>query len=244
VRTVCVIPARLASTRLPQKVLRPLVGKPLIQHTYEKAVAAGCFNRVLVACDDAIIAKAVEQFGGDAVLTSKDHESGTSRIAEAVENLGFDIIVNLQGDEPLANPESLRQLVDGMKASNAQIGTLAVRKNTDKADYQNPNVVKVVLDHEGFALYFSRAPLPYGRDQVPESFLKHLGIYAYRLAPLLEFRNLKHSPLENIEKLEQLRFLWNGYKIRVWITAHESIGVDTQADFDCVEAFLKQGVKK
>ena len=242
-RTVCVIPARLASTRLPQKILRPLVGKPLIQHTYEKAVAAKCFNRVLIACDDAAIANAAEKFGGEAVMTSKDHESGTSRIAEAVENLGFDIVVNLQGDEPLANPESLQQLVDGMKVSRAAVGTLAL-KNTDKTDYQNPNVVKVVLDHEGFALYFSRAPIPYGRDQAPKSFLKHLGIYAYRLEPLLAFRNLKHSPLENIEKLEQLRFLWNGYKIHVWITAHESIGVDTQADFDRVEALLKQGVKK
>lgn len=242
-RTVCVIPARLASTRLPQKILRPLAGKPLIQHTYEKAIAAKCFNRILIACDDAAIAKAAEKFGGEAIMTSKDHESGTSRIAEAVENLGFDIVVNLQGDEPLANPESLQQLVDGMKVSHAEIGTLAL-KNTDKTDYQNPNVVKVVLDHEGFALYFSRASIPYGRDQAPESFLKHLGIYAYRLEPLLAFRNLKHSPLENIEKLEQLRFLWNGYKIRVWITAHESIGVDTQADFDRVEALLKQGVKK
>ena len=242
-RTVCVIPARLASTRLPQKILRPLAGKPLIQHTYEKAIAAKCFNRVLIACDDAAIAKAAEKFGGEAVMTSKDHESGTSRIAEAVENLGFDIVVNLQGDEPLAHPESLQQLVDGMKVSRAGIGTLAL-KNTDKTDYQNPNVVKVVLDHEGFALYFSRASIPYGRDQAPESFLKHLGIYAYRLEPLLAFKNLKHSPLENIEKLEQLRFLWNGYKIRVWITAHESIGVDTQADFDRVEALLKQGVKK
>lgn len=239
-RTVCVIPARLGSTRLPQKVLRTLAGKPLIQHTFEKAVAAACFNRVLIACDDPAIVAVAEKFGGDAVLTSKEHESGTSRIAEAVEKLGFDLIVNLQADEPLVHPESLRHLAEGMKATHSDIGTLAV-KNTSKTDYQNPNVVKVVLDHEGYALYFSRASVPYGRDQAPESFQKHLGIYAYRHDILMQFKELKPSPLENIEKLEQLRFLWNGYRIRVWNTAHESIGVDTQADFDRVEELIKQG---
>ncbi|MBI4430555.1 MAG: 3-deoxy-manno-octulosonate cytidylyltransferase [Candidatus Omnitrophica bacterium] len=241
-RTACVIPARLDSVRLPRKVLLPLAGKPLIQHTFEKAVQAACFNRVIIACDDGAIVKAAEQFDGEAVLTSKHHESGTSRIAEAVEKLGFDLIVNLQADEPLVHPESLRQLVDGMKAGHAMVGTLAT-KNSVKTDYQSPNVVKVVLDHEGNALYFSRAPLPFGRDQAPDNFLKHLGIYAYRFDALMQFSRLKVSPLENIEKLEQLRFLWNGYKIRVWVTPHESIGVDTQADFDRVESMMKSGSK-
>lgn len=236
-KIICVLPARLASTRLPTKVLRPLAGKPLIQHTYEKAMAANCFDRVLVACDDKRIKDVVEGFGGQAVLTSKDHQSGTSRIAEAVEKLGYELIVNLQADEPLVHPDALSVLAKGMTKAGVELGTLAVR-NTKIDEWKNPNVVKVVLDEKGDALYFSRAPIPYGRDQEPKEFLKHLGIYAYRFDTLMQFKNLKASPLEDIEKLEQLRFLSSGYRIRVWMTQYESVGVDTLADFERVEAIL------
>lgn len=240
-KVICVIPARLASKRLPQKVLAVLAGKPLIQHTYEKAKAAGCFDRVLIACDHPEISKAASSFGAESVLTSPSHESGTSRIREAVEKLPYDLVVNLQGDEPLAHPDMLRQLVESMKNFSCDVGTLAV-KSADMTAWRDPHVVKVVLDHDGFALYFSRAPIPHGRDQAPEYFFKHLGLYAYRRDVLMNFPAMKPSRLEQIEQLEQLRFLLNGYRIRAWITTHESFGVDTPADLARVEAILSKNV--
>lgn len=239
-KTVCVIPARLGSTRLTEKVLRPIAGRPMIQHTYERAKRVKSFDHVLVACDDARIVKTVEAFGGAVLLTRKAHESGTSRVSEAVEKLDFDLVVNVQADEPLIHPEALADLVQGMKTSSAEVGTLAVRSLT-VSDWGNPHVVKVVLDHKGYALYFSRAPIPHRRDgSPPGSFLKHLGIYAYKRSVLLSYQNLKPSLLEEVEQLEQLRFLANGYRIQVWITPHESVGVDTAEDLERVEFTLTQ----
>lgn len=238
-RTAIVIPARYASSRLPGKPLLRETGKYLIQHVYERACESAAAE-IIVATDDERIRAAVQSFGGRVVMTRTDHVSGTDRVAEVAETLDADVIVNLQGDEPLIEPATL-DLLPGLLARDraADVATLAV-PITSLEQWRDPNCVKVVRDAHGAALYFSRSPIPHVRDDEPDwrsgLFLQHLGLYAYRLPFLLELAKQPAQPLEACEKLEQLRVLALGRRIHVGIVAHASRGVDTPADY---ERFVK-----
>ena len=233
-RAVAVIPARFASTRLPGKPLLAETGKPLIQHVYEQARACPRFERVLVATDDERIRDAVAGFGGEAVMTSPDHPSGTDRIAEAVRDVECDRVVNVQGDEPDADPAHFGQLIDLLDSS--EMATLAVPFDNN-SDSQIPSRVKVVLDREGNALYFSRSRIPH-ENGAPSPALLHLGLYAYRKPFLLKVVTLEPTPLERAEKLEQLRALEHGHKIRVGVVGGAPRGgIDTPEDY---AAFVKR----
>jgi 3-deoxy-manno-octulosonate cytidylyltransferase (CMP-KDO synthetase) len=240
-----VIPARYPSTRLPGKPLVSIAGKPMIQHVWERARQASSLSGVVVATDDARILDAVKAFGGEAVMTRSDHRSGSERVAEvAAARKDVDIFVNVQGDEPLIEPQAIDQAVEAMREDSAVIvATIAVLIR-NPADIMDPNVVKTVLDFDGNGLYFSRAPIPWVRDRdekVHVRHLKHLGLYAYRRDALLEFPTFPQGELERIEQLEQLRWLENGYRIRVVETERDSIGVDVPEDVRRVEQILARG---
>ena len=249
-RVAVVIPARFASSRLPGKPLLRATGKYLIQHVYEQACQAKCAAEVIVATDDDRIRAVVEGFGGTAVMTRTDHPSGTDRIAEVARGLVADVILNLQGDEPLIDPAAL-DLLAGLLADDAGAGmaTLAVPIR-DRDSYRSPNVVKVVCDDRGRALYFSRAPIPFHRDSEPDfaatppRVLQHLGVYAYRRDVLRTIAATPPHPLEEAEKLEQLRVLGTGGAIGVGIVAHAHRGVDTPSDYDAfVRAYRAGGTR-
>ncbi len=239
-----IIPARFASTRFPGKPLALLGGRPVIQHVYEKAVQT--LGEAYVATDDERIARVVEDFGGQAVMTRTDHKSGTDRIEEAAEKIGTDadVIINIQGDEPFVDASQLQTLQTLFDDSETQIGTLGKRFDTMEAA-ENPNSPKIVCDRRGFALYFSRSVIPFVRGQERAAwleyypFLKHLGLYAYRREVLREVTQLPQSPLERAESLEQLRWLENGYRIRVGLTDVETVGIDTPEDLERAERFLR-----
>jgi len=254
-RVAIVLPARLQSTRLPNKLLLEAGGRTILEHTVSKALAARKANpslitRVLVACDEERLAAAARRAGADAVMTRPDHQSGTDRIAEAAESLDEDVIVNLQADEPEIDPANIRLVAELLAAKNesAPMGTLVVPL-FDEANFRKPNVVKVILSSSGYALYFSRAPIPFDRDESAESIAlmtlhgrrffgyHHLGIYAYRRDFLLGYKNLPTSKLEKLEKLEQLRALEAGHAIKVAIASSNPPGIDTPDDYD---AFLKR----
>ena len=240
VKALGVIPARLGSTRLSEKILRSIGGKPMIQHVWERARQAKRLEDVIVATDDVRIQKCVEGFGGKAFMTRKDHPNGTSRIAEVMGHFKQDLVINIQGDQPLVDPQALDEMVSIFERSHdVEMLTLAVRM-TDKASFENPNVVKIVCDAEGNALYFSRAPIPFfqGKQGCAFSFLKHLGVYGYRRDFLLKFVAWEPGILENNEKLEQLRVLERGRSIRVIETAYDFISVDTEEDLHEVESRL------
>jgi len=239
-QVVGVIPARYESTRYPGKPLADIDGKPMIQHVYELPGQASRLNRLLAATDDSRILKAVEGFGGEAILTRSDHPSGTDRVAEAASILGLaddDVIMNIQGDEPLVEPIMIDCLIEAIEQNlECPMATLAF-KSRNEADYLNPNVVKVVVDGRGRALYFSRSPIPFRRDVPgdsvsgePLSFLKHLGFYAYRHSFLKTFTRLPPGKMELLEKLEQLRALEYGHAIQVALSPVETQGVDTPED--------------
>ncbi len=240
-----VIPARYGSTRLPGKPLLPVAGKPMLQHVYERAVQSGA-GEVVIATDDQRIESAAAGFGAVACLTSDSHESGTERIAEIASKLDWHdetVVVNVQGDEPLMPPALIGQVAaDLSRHSQAVVATLACPL-TDRAEWLDPNVVKAVLDRDGFALYFSRAPVPFARDANETdrpAALRHIGLYAYRAAFLKQYSVLEPSPLEALEKLEQLRVLWHGLKIHVGIADEQpGPGVDTIEDLERVAAILK-----
>ncbi len=245
VRALAVIPARWDSTRFPGKPLAPLAGRPLIQHVVEAAVRSGAFERVVVATDDERISAAVARFGGDVERTSAAHRSGTDRVAEVVARLTAEapeVVVNLQGDEPLVDPEGLRQVVKAFEDTRVAMATL-VRPLLDPAERLNPHVVKVVLDARGDALYFSRADIPFGRDGTRVSRFAHVGLYGYRRATLLHLAQLPPGTLEQAESLEQLRALEHGIRIRCVRTERPSIGVDTPADLERAEAALAARVE-
>jgi len=240
VKALGVIPARLGSTRLPEKILRLIGGKPMIQHVWERARQAKKLEDVIVATDDTRIQQCVAGFGGKAFMTRKDHPNGTSRIAEVMGHLKQDLVINIQGDQPLVDPKALDEMVSIFETEdNVEMLTLAVRM-TDKASFENPNVVKVVCDAEGAALYFSRAGIPFiqGKQCCAFSFLKHLGVYGYRRDFLLKFVAWEPGILEDTEKLEQLRVLERGRSIRVIETAYDFISVDTEEDLLEVEKRL------
>lgn len=244
------IPARYASSRLPGKPLLEIAGKPMLQHVFERALQCGA-DEVVVATDDERIRLAAEGFGARACMTSPDHASGTDRLAETADCLGWrddDIVVNLQGDEPLIPPALLRQVADALEARpDAAIATLCTPIHTT-AELFDPHVVKVVTDHAGYALYFSRAPIPWDREafavtteQLPDDqvHFRHLGLYAYRAGFLRRYAALPSCALEQTEVLEQLRVLWSGERIHVSVTdTPPGHGVDTEADLQRVAAIL------
>lgn len=252
-RIVGLIPARLASARLPGKVLADLAGKPMVQHVYERACQSRLLAEVRVATDEPRVAAVVEGFGGQAVLTSPDHASGTDRLAEVARGLDCDLIVNLQGDEPLLRPEIIdAAIAPFLTEPGLRLGTLATPISTLE-EHQQPSAVKVVCDQRGFALYFSRCPLPYFRldpgEELPAEALrvhprsglaplKHIGLYVYTRETLLWMAQLPRTPLEITESLEQLRALENGCPIRVVTVDYSPRGVDTPEDLERVRRLL------
>lgn len=242
-KTIGVIPARYASTRLKGKVLADINGKPMIQHVWERAKKSRELQDVIIAVDDERILQKAKEFGAKAVLTAKEHASGSDRVAEAVKSLEVDVIINIQGDEPLIDPRAIDALAKAMKDDSACSMATLIKTIDDEKEINDPNVVKVVIDHQKNALYFSRAPIPYPRDQKASGSnrcYKHLGIYAYQKEFLLKFINLPKSFLEKTEQLEQLRVLEAGYKIKTVLTDMETISVDTEADLVRVREFLKE----
>ena len=239
-----IIPARYASTRFPGKPLALLGGKPVIQHVYEKVAAV--LEAAYVATDDERIYDVVKAFGGQVVMTRTDHKSGTDRIEEAIEKIGgeWDVVVNVQGDEPFVAKSQLDTICHCFDDPTTQIATLGKPFESMEA-VQNPNCPKIVVDNMGFAMYFSRSVIPYVRGKEKSSwlthypFLKHLGIYAYRKDVLRQVTQLPQSSLEIAESLEQLRWLQNGFKIKVGTTDVETVGIDTPQDLERAEEFLK-----
>lgn len=244
-KIIGIIPARLGSTRLQEKVLKPMAGKPMIQHVWERVHQAKKLNEIWVACDDTRIVQCVEGFGGKARMTRPEHPNGSSRVAEVARDTQGDIFINIQGDEPTIHPAAIDALAEAFLQEPAiQVATLAVQRD-HRDEYENPNVVKVVCDRKGNALYFSRSPIPYFREAAsPKSFLKHLGIYGYQKDFLLKYVTWPSGILENYEKLEQLRILEQGIELRVVETPYDSWSVDTLQDLEFVESKLKQSQGK
>lgn len=239
-KAVAVIPARYGSTRLPGKPLLDICGKPLIQRVWEVVARAHGLDEIIVATDDERIVQVVRDFGGRAVMTSSDCQSGSDRVREVAKTVDADVYVNVQGDEPLLEPLAIEKLLEGFaQDSSVQVATLC--SSISKEEAQSPNQVKVVCDHAGNALYFSRAPLPFVREaNETVDYLGHIGIYAYRREALWSFTSLPVSPLEQAEKLEQLRFLQAGMPIRVIGVPKMGIGVDTQEDLERVRTVVRE----
>jgi 3-deoxy-manno-octulosonate cytidylyltransferase (CMP-KDO synthetase) len=236
-KAIGVIPARLASTRLPRKMLREIAGRPLVGIVYEAVRSSPLLAGAIVATDSDEIMETCRENGWDCRMTSSTHRSGTERVHEISNSVSADIYINVQGDEPLVRPEQIATLLHVMQNTEAQVGTLMTP--AAEPDIHNPNAVKVVTDLSGRALYFSRATIPFDRDSGNPRYFKHLGIYAYRKAGLDRFVQLPESPLEKSERLEQLRFLQNGIPIYVGETPHDSIGVDTEEDLQRVVQILE-----
>ena len=233
-RVTAVIPARYASTRLPGKALADIAGRPMIEHVYRRAQGARSLDEVWVATDDARIYDTVAGFGGRVKMTRPDHPSGTDRIAEAVGELQADVVVNVQGDEPVLDAHLIDQVVEPFRSDPDLVMSTAAVPIEDPRDVEDPSAVKVVVDRRGYALYFSRLPMPYYRSGPAGPRLKHLGLYAYRKEFLQTYAALPRTPLEQAEGLEQLRVLEHGYRIFVAITDHDAVGVDTPEDLERV----------
>lgn len=235
-----VIPARYGSTRLPAKALAMIHGKPMIQHVYERCLKSKLLNEVLVATDDRRIYEAVMSFGGNVVMTSRKHKSGTDRIGEAVKEIKCDIVVNIQGDEPMISPANIDKAILPLLNSSVNVSTLC-KKISSAGEITNPSVVKVVKDKNGMALYFSRCPVPFNRDKSENViYYKHIGLYVYTKEYLSKLVQLKPSKLELAEKLEQLRILESGENIKVIETNIDSHSVDTPADLRKVRKLIRK----
>ncbi|NOX20015.1 MAG: 3-deoxy-manno-octulosonate cytidylyltransferase [Nitrospirae bacterium] len=245
---IIVIPARYASSRFPAKVLADLQGMPVLEHVYRRALESRLADRVVIATDHHEILERARSFGAEVIMTSENHPSGTDRIAEVAKSLDYDIIVNVQGDEPLIRGEMIDAVIELLTQDpEAHMGTL-VKKIEDPKEYLDPNVVKVTFDRRGYALYFSRAPIPFVRDRIvdyklPDGFsprycYKHIGLYSYKRDILLRLSSLPQVEIEKSEKLEQLRALYYGYRIKVRETTYETIGVDTPEDLERVKKWL------
>lgn len=234
-----IIPARYQSTRLPGKPLCLIDGKPMIWHVYHQAKKSAYLEEVLVATDDERIVECVTGFGGKAVLTSREHRTGTDRLAEVAKVYQAEIIVNIQGDEPLIHPEMIDQAILPLLGQSQLVMSTLKKEITETEELTNPNAVKVVTDKDNKALYFSRSLLPYPREKGECPVYKHIGLYAYKREFLLKFSQMAPTPLEKAESLEQLRVLENGYSIYVAKTSYSSIGVDTPEDLKKVEAILQ-----
>ena len=234
-KTIAVIPARYASTRFPAKLMQDLGGKTVILRTYEAAKNTNLFDDVFVVTDSDLIFNEIILNGGKAIMSVKEHESGSDRIAEAVQNMDVDIVINVQGDEPFIDENSLKALIEVfIKDTDKKVDLASVMcQINDKQDIENPNNVKVITDQNGFALYFSRSVIPFPREEnVGVRYMKHIGIYAFRKQALLDFYSLPMLSLEASEKLEQLRYLEYGKRIRMIETNHIGIGIDTKEDLE------------
>ncbi|OIO35085.1 MAG: 3-deoxy-manno-octulosonate cytidylyltransferase [Candidatus Omnitrophica bacterium CG1_02_44_16] len=239
-KAIGVIPARYSSVRFEGKVLADILGKPMIQHVWESAKKAKTLDDLVVACDDDRIYKVVSDFGGRAVMTAKAHTSGTERITEVVTDMAVRLVVNIQGDEPLIHPSMIDDVVYSL-TNNPELSVATIMKRIeDEKEITDANVVKVVVNKKGYALYFSRCPIPFVREEEPgmRVHYKHIGLYGYTKDFLFTYKNLPDSKLEKLEKLEQLRILENGYPIRVIETKYETIGVDTREDLDKVRQWM------
>ena len=241
-KIICVIPARYSSTRLPGKPLKDICGKPMIVRVFERAKLAKKISEVIVATDDERIFDAVEKNGGKAIMTRADHKTGTDRLAEVAEKFSdADLIINVQGDEPLIEPDLIDELAEEFFTDeNLQMATVATEL-TDAEEMKNPNNVKVIFDKNNNALYFSRSLIPFPRNAGNSKVYKHIGIYAYRRNFLLNYAKMESTPLEQTESLEQLRALENGFKIRVIISDCKFVGVDTEEDLRLVNEIYKLG---
>jgi 3-deoxy-manno-octulosonate cytidylyltransferase (CMP-KDO synthetase) len=234
-KIIAVIPARYASTRFPAKLMQDLGGKTVILRTYEAAKNTNLFDDVFVVTDSDLIFKEIISNGGKAIMSIKEHESGSDRIAEAVQNMDVDVVINVQGDEPFIDENPLKALIEVFKNDSDNKVDLAsvMSQITDKQDIDNPNSVKVITDQNGFALYFSRSVIPFPREEnVGVRYMKHIGIYAFRKQALLDFYSLPMLSLEASEKLEQLRYLEYGKRIKMIETNHIGIGIDTKEDLE------------
>lgn len=234
-KTIAVIPARYASTRFPAKLMQDLGGKTVILRTYEAAKNTNLFDDVFVVTDSELIFNEISSKGGKAIMSIKEHESGSDRIAEAVQNMEVDVVINVQGDEPFIDENPLKALIEVFKNDSENKVDLAsvMCQITDKQDIDNPNNVKVITDQNGFALYFSRSVIPFPREEnVGVRYMKHIGIYAFRKQALLDFYSLPMLSLEASEKLEQLRYLEYGKRIKMIETNHIGIGIDTKEDLE------------
>lgn len=241
-----VIPARFASTRFPAKVLASIGGKPMVEHVWNRAMQSKQLDDVIIACDHAEVFKMASRLGAKVTMTNPNHVSGSDRVAQAVRDLEFDIVVNIQADEPFVDPNTIDSLTMLLKNdAQCQMGTV-IKEITQEADFENSNVVKCVVDRQGYALYFSRSPIPYnrhdGRDGVKTSpyGYKHLGLYAYRKDFLFHYTQMPKFILEVTEQLEQLRVLENGYRIKTVVTTADSIAVDTPQDLKKAEEWFAQ----
>ncbi len=239
-RVIAVIPARYSSTRLPKKPLLLLGGVPLICRVYQAVLETGLFQDVVVATDSILIMKTIHSIDGKAVMTSEDCPSGTDRVIKAVKDIDTDLVVNVQGDEPFIGREELLSLISAFDDEDVNIASLMTNVN-DKAEVVNPNVVKVVVDPNNYALYFSRAPIPYNRDGIEGvTYYKHVGVYAFHKNVLAVYDNLPLGVLENVEKLEQLRWLENGFRIKMVRTHYKGFGIDTKEDLSSAEKLISK----
>ena len=242
--TVIIIPARYASSRLPGKPLRVIAGKPMIEHVYHRARKNGSARRVVVATDSEEILRAVHSFGGEGILTSPDHPTGCDRTAEAARKIPADIYVNLQGDEPLVHPGMIDEILFPLTQDDRETVSTLKSPFPEEEEVSNPNLVKVVVDRNDYALFFSHAAIPRPQHSVPSNvFFLHHGIYAFRREALLAFSDSSPTPLESAERLEQLRFLELGYRIKTPTTSHRSFGVDTEEDLQKVEKIISQSAR-
>ncbi len=240
-KVIAVIPARLEASRFPGKLLKDLGGKSVIRRTYEAAVSTQLFDQVLVVTDSNRIVEEINSFDGNVVSSSKEHDCGSDRIAEAVQDMEVDIVLNVQGDEPFIDKESLSNLLDVFQKDASQLIDLAslMTPLTQKEDIENPNNVKVIVDRNQFAMYFSRSPIPYPRAKdISLHYFKHVGIYAFRKQALMDFYNASTTPLEAAEKIECIRHLEYGKRIKMVETARYSIGIDTPEDLEKANAYL------
>ena len=234
---VAVIPARYAATRFPGKLMQMLGKKPIIRHVYDNTVATGLFKDVFIVTDSDIIYEEIKENGGKAIMSKKEHESGSDRIAEAVAEMDVDIVVNVQGDEPFIKKEPLEKLVRHFDDPVIQVASLM--RKISKEEAGNPNNVKVVTDKSGYALYFSRSIIPYQRDEeLHHEYFLHVGVYAYKKDVLMNFTKWPQTSLEKIEKLEQLRYLENGIKVKMAETDYNNIAIDTPEDLEKAKLFL------
>lgn len=241
-KIIAMIPARYSATRFPGKLMKDLGGKPVIVRTYQAALQTKLFENVYVVSDSEVIANAIKTVGGNVIMSQKEHECGSDRIAEAVEFMEADIVINVQGDEPFIDAISLSKLIETFKNdihNEIDLASLKVQM-TNKEDIENPNNVKVITDNFGFALYFSRSVIPFHRDQeIDIKYFKHKGVYAFRKAALIDFYHREMTPLEAAEKIEAIRYLEVGKKIKMIETDVESIGIDTPEDLEKAIQFLK-----
>ncbi len=237
-KKIAMIPARYAATRFPYKLMQPLGNKTVIRHTYDNTKATGLFDDVVVVTDSEIIYREIVQHGGNAIMSIREHESGSDRIAEAAEKLDVDIILNVQGDEPFIDKDSLKKLMLAFEDSAVQVASV-MKKMNDESLKENPNYVKVVVDKKMNALFFSRSIIPYPREkEIATTHFEHIGVYAFRKAALLQFTQWDATPLEIAEKIECLRYLENGVTLKMILTEHDGVKIDVPEDLEKAERYL------